>query len=173
VPPLWFCRRREGHTRWRERGWESPNSNEGTYTVVIEEGRAASTYKSSLNIWLFSFYAYFPSEKFLPISFKIQLLETEGTKTKAGRCLFFYVFSLPVNLNSLHLLFLFTFCQFFLPVAPVTETAEIETGMAEKSSWDQANIRQKLGLAWRNKPNYQRLLLLTVLPLTYFMTVVL
>jgi hypothetical protein len=24
----------EGHTRWRERGWESPNSNEGTYTVV-------------------------------------------------------------------------------------------------------------------------------------------
>jgi hypothetical protein len=25
--------RGEGHTRWRERGWESPNSNEGTYTV--------------------------------------------------------------------------------------------------------------------------------------------
>jgi hypothetical protein len=25
------------------------------------------------------------------------------------------------------------------------ETAEIETGMAEKSSWNQANIRQKLG----------------------------
>jgi hypothetical protein len=24
----------EGHTRWRERGWESPNSNEGTCTVV-------------------------------------------------------------------------------------------------------------------------------------------
>jgi hypothetical protein len=24
-----------GHTRWRERGWESPNSNEGTYTVVL------------------------------------------------------------------------------------------------------------------------------------------
>jgi hypothetical protein len=28
------------------------------------------------------------------------------------------------------------------------ETAEIETGMAEKSSWDQANRRQKLGLVW-------------------------
>jgi hypothetical protein len=27
---------------------------------------------------------------------------------------------------------------------PVKETAEIETGMAEKSSWDQANMRQKL-----------------------------
>jgi hypothetical protein len=24
----------EGHTRWRERGWESPNSDVGTYTVV-------------------------------------------------------------------------------------------------------------------------------------------
>jgi hypothetical protein len=32
-PSLWF--RGEGHTRWRERGWESPNSNEGTYTVVL------------------------------------------------------------------------------------------------------------------------------------------
>jgi hypothetical protein len=29
------------------------------------------------------------------------------------------------------------------------ETAEIETGMAEKSSWDQANRWQKLGLVWR------------------------
>ncbi len=25
----------EGHTRWRERGWESPNSDDGTYTVVL------------------------------------------------------------------------------------------------------------------------------------------
>jgi hypothetical protein len=31
-PPLL---RGEGHTRWRERGWESPNSYEGTYTVVL------------------------------------------------------------------------------------------------------------------------------------------
>jgi hypothetical protein len=30
------------------------------------------------------------------------------------------------------------------------ETAEIETGMAEKSSWNQANRRQKHGLFWRN-----------------------
>jgi hypothetical protein len=29
--------------------------------------------------------------------------------------------------------------------------AEIEIGMAEKSSWDQASIRQKLGLVWRNR----------------------
>jgi hypothetical protein len=33
---------------------------------------------------------------------------------------------------------------YILPSLPVKETAEIETGMAEKSSWDQANIRQKL-----------------------------
>jgi hypothetical protein len=32
-PPLWF--RGEWHTRWRERVWESPNSDEGTYTVVL------------------------------------------------------------------------------------------------------------------------------------------
>ncbi len=25
----------EGHTRWLERGWESPNSDEGTYNVVL------------------------------------------------------------------------------------------------------------------------------------------
>jgi hypothetical protein len=25
----------EEFTRWRERGWESPNSDEGTYTVVL------------------------------------------------------------------------------------------------------------------------------------------
>jgi hypothetical protein len=30
-------------------------------------------------------------------------------------------------------------------------TAENETGMAEKSHWDQANRRQKPGLLWRNK----------------------
>jgi hypothetical protein len=31
------------------------------------------------------------------------------------------------------------------------ETAENETGMAEKSDWDQANRRQKPGLVWRNR----------------------
>jgi hypothetical protein len=31
LPRFW----REGHTRWRERGWGSPNSDEGTYTVVL------------------------------------------------------------------------------------------------------------------------------------------
>ncbi len=45
--------------------------------------------------------------------------KTEGTKTKAARCIFLH-------------------CQVCLLV---TETAEINTGMAEKSSWDQANIR--------------------------------
>jgi hypothetical protein len=31
--PLWFPGK--GHTRFRDRGWGSPNSNEGTYTVVL------------------------------------------------------------------------------------------------------------------------------------------
>jgi len=33
-PPFWF--RGEGHTRCRYRGRDSPNSNEGTYTVVLK-----------------------------------------------------------------------------------------------------------------------------------------
>jgi hypothetical protein len=41
---------------------------------------------------------------------------------------------------------------------PVKETAEIETGMAEKFSWDQANIRQKLGLVWRNRKKISQLI---------------
>jgi hypothetical protein len=28
---------------------------------------------------------------------------------------------------------------------------EIETGMAEKSSWDQANRQETLGFVWRNR----------------------
>jgi hypothetical protein len=38
------------------------------------------------------------------------------------------------------------------------ETAEIETGMAEKSSWDQANRRQKLGLVWRNRKKISQII---------------
>jgi hypothetical protein len=34
---------------------------------------------------------------------------------------------------------------------PTQESAEIETGMAEKSCWDQANRRQKLSLVWKNR----------------------
>ncbi len=33
MPHPWFWG--EGHTRWRERGWESPSSNEGTHTLVL------------------------------------------------------------------------------------------------------------------------------------------
>jgi hypothetical protein len=58
-------------------------------------------------------------------------------------------------LNSLHLLSLLTFCQVCLPVK---ETAEIETGMAAKFSWGQANIRQKLGLLWRNRKKISQII---------------
>ncbi len=43
-------------------------------------------------------------------------------------------------------------------ILPVKETAEIETRMAEKSSWDQANIRQKLGLVWRNRKKISQII---------------
>jgi hypothetical protein len=43
---------------------------------------------------------------------------------------------------------MFIFCQVCLPVK---ETAEIETEMAENSSWGQANLWQKLGLVLRNR----------------------
>jgi hypothetical protein len=38
------------------------------------------------------------------------------------------------------------------------ESSEIETGMAEKSRWDQANRRQKLGLVWRNRKKISQII---------------
>jgi hypothetical protein len=38
------------------------------------------------------------------------------------------------------------------------ETAENETGMAEKSSWDQANRRQKHGFVWRNRKKISQII---------------
>jgi hypothetical protein len=38
------------------------------------------------------------------------------------------------------------------------ETADIETGLAEKSCWDHTNIRQKLGLVWRNRKKISQII---------------
>jgi hypothetical protein len=38
------------------------------------------------------------------------------------------------------------------------EPAENETGMAEKSRWDQANRRQKPGLVWRNRKKISQII---------------
>jgi hypothetical protein len=43
-------------------------------------------------------------------------------------------------------------------LSPFKETQEIETGMAEKSSWDQANMQQKLGLVWRNRKKISQII---------------
>ncbi len=43
-------------------------------------------------------------------------------------------------------------------ITSIKETAEIETGMAEKSSWDQANSRQNLGLVWRNRKKISQII---------------
>ncbi len=119
-----------------------------------------------------SIFFLLPSKKFLPISVNNHLLETSPQKQKKQRqkqldLFFFYcLFSSCTFLILCNL----TFCQVYLLVK---ETAEIETETAEKSSWDQANRRQKLCLVWGNRKkisqNNQRLLLLTVLPLNYFM----
>jgi hypothetical protein len=62
--------------------------------------------------------------------------KTEVTKTKAARCLFFLMsFPFLYILNSLQ-------SSLRKVCLLVKETAEIETGMAEKSSWDQANVRK-------------------------------
>ncbi len=96
----------------------------------------------------------FPSKKFLPISFKIQLLETSPQKQKEPRqkqldvSFFLCLFPSCTFWILCNLLLLFTFCQVCLLVK---ETAEIKTGMSEKSSWDQANIRLKLGMVWRKR----------------------
>ncbi len=44
----------------------------------------------------------------------------------------------------------------------VKETAEIETGIAEKSSWDQANIQKKLGLVGEMEGKLAKLLKTTL-----------
>jgi hypothetical protein len=69
--------------------------------------------------------------------------------------LFSDVFSLLYILDSLLSTQLFTFCQVCLLVK---ETAEIEPGMAENSSWDQAIIWQKLGLVWRNRKKISQII---------------
>jgi hypothetical protein len=113
-----------------------------------EEGIAAS--ESPLKHWAIFF--LLPSKKFLPISFKIQLMETSPQKQKGqrqkqldvsffwclfpswARCLFFLMY-FPFLYISVRcsLLLRFIFCQVYLPVK---ETAEIETGMAETLRWE-------------------------------------
>jgi hypothetical protein len=75
-----------------------------------------------------------PTKKFLPTSFKFQLLEFLAKKQKEQRqkqlhvdVSFSDVFSLPVHFDSL----LSSLTVYFWPVyLSVEETAEIETGMA-------------------------------------------
>jgi hypothetical protein len=38
------------------------------------------------------------------------------------------------------------------------ESSEIKTRIAEKSRWDQANRRQKLGLVWRNRKKISQII---------------
>jgi hypothetical protein len=66
--------------------------------------------------------------------------------------LFSTVFYLPVHFEFFAILHFFQVCLL------VKKTAEIESGMVEKSSWDQANIQQKLGLVWRNRKKINQII---------------
>jgi hypothetical protein len=65
--------------------------------------------------------------------------------------LFSDVFSLPIHFELIAI-----FC-YYLHFAKFVclETAEIET---EKSSWDQANLRKKLGLVWRKRKKISQII---------------
>jgi hypothetical protein len=127
------------------------------FSVPIEEGRAAS---KSLHLT----FGYFLSISQQDVSADIIQISAIGnfsptieeTKTKAGRCLFFLMsFPFMYILNSLQpalTVYIYQVCLL------VKETAEIETGVAEKSSSDQANRRQKLGLVWRNRKKISQII---------------
>jgi hypothetical protein len=120
-----------------------------------------------------------PSKKFLPITFKIQLLETSPQKQKELRqrqldVSFSDVFSLPVHFEFFAI---FSYCLHFSKFACLLKRLQrLKQEWQKKSDGTmQANIRQKLGLVWRNGRKLAKLsktiiLLLTVLPLKYFMS---
>jgi hypothetical protein len=70
--------------------------------------------------------------------------------------LFYDVFSLPVHFEFFAI---FSYCLvvYILPSLSGMP-AEIETGMAEKSSWDQANIWKKISLVWRNRKKISQII---------------
>ncbi len=105
-----------------------------------------------------------PSMKFLPISFKIQLLETSPQKQKEQRqkqldVSFFWCL---VPSCTFWILCIFSYClQFAMFVCLLKRLygRDWNRKMAEKSSWDKAkNIRQKLGLAWRDRKKISQII---------------
>jgi hypothetical protein len=75
--------------------------------------------------------------------------KTEGTKTKTARVL---IKCLACKFRSSYFAHLATLkSNNSLKVNSLKDTAETESEVAEKSSWDQANRGGKLGLAWRNR----------------------
>jgi hypothetical protein len=110
---------------------------------LIEEGRAAS--KSSLKIWLFSFYAP-AADKLVPHKFK------------NSRFLISNDFSLPncmYMLNSLkssltvYILRCLSACW--------RDCRDWNRNCKKVQPWEQANIRQKLDLVWRNRRKLAKL----------------
>jgi hypothetical protein len=92
--------------------------------------------------------------KLLPISFKIQLLETSPQKQKEKRkkqqdVSFSDVFSFSVHFEFCAI---FSYCLHFAKFACLLKRLQSLKQEWEKSpAGNQANIRQKIGLVWRNR----------------------
>ncbi len=61
--------------------------------------------------------------------------------------LFSDVFSLPVHFKFFAI---FSYCSHFAKFVCLLETAEIETAMAEKSSWDQQTYGKKISQIFKD-----------------------
>ncbi len=99
--------------------------------MVIEEGAAERQVK--VLIKYLAIFFLFPSKTFLPISFKIQLLETSPQKQKEQRQ------------NQLDVSF---YIAKFVFLLQRLQRLKLEWQKSPAGTW--ANIRQKQGLVWRN-----------------------
>ncbi len=139
----------------------------------MHRGRQSGKQKSSLNIWLF--YFSFPARSFYRYHSKFScwkhLPKNRRNKDKSRQMsLFSDAFSLPVHFEFFAI---FSYCLHFAKFVFLLKRLQ-----RLKQEWQKspAGTRQTysknqvwFGVIERNQPNYQRLLLLTVLPLNYFM----
>ncbi len=121
----------------------------------MEEGRAASK-SPSLNIWLYSF--YFPARSFCRHYSKFScwklLQKTEGTKTKATRCLS-DVFSLPVHFEFFAV---FSYCLHFAKFVCLLKRLQRLKQEWRKVQLGPGKHTAKIGLVCRNRKKISQII---------------
>ncbi len=143
----------------------------------MHRGRKSGKYKSSLNIWLYTF--YFPARSFYRYHSQVScwkhLPKNRRNKDKSRQTsLFSDVFSLPVHFEFFAI---FSYCLHFTKFVYLLKRLQRLKQEQQKSPASSWGTKQTYGKKTRfgqekqkeNLPNYQRLLLPTVLPLKYFM----